>query len=527
MRPSRALSLAAAFAAFLGLASLPTPSAAQVRTLVVAASGTPEGFDGDALRPHTQETVVQVYDPLVVYARTKDAQGKEVLDSSRVVPNLAESWTVDADGKRYVFRLRQGVRSFRGNELTAADVEWSWAKSFAQKRTGNFIASVSSVSGVKALSRHEVEFTLSAPSSIFLKALTLYVPGIYDSTELRKHATTEDPWALKWLEQNTAGFGPYHLESVRSGEQAVFVANPNYFRGQPHFGRVVYRAVPSGASRVTLLKGGQVQWIERPNILQVEDLKADRRVKVDQTDGRLFAALWMNAKFAPFSDLRVRQALNHAIDREAILKAVFRGEAVPARSFIAPSIDGQDQSFFAFSHDPARARQLLAEAGHASGLSVEILYSDIYWWLEAMAIQAADQLKAVGVNATPRRVTASDMRARFAPNVRDMPFFAWEDGPLVLDAGYAAFLLLHSQGAANRSGYSNPEVDALVLRIRQELDRDARNALLRDLQRIVMADTPWILTFYPTLFEAMAPNIEGWVSHPDDHERWADLRERR
>ncbi|MFZ9414022.1 MAG: hypothetical protein ACO3CS_04055, partial [Alphaproteobacteria bacterium] len=96
MRPSRALSLAAAFAAFLGLASLPTPSAAQVRTLVVAASGTPEGFDGDALRPHTQETVVQVYDPLVVYARTRDAQGREVLDSSRVVPNLAGSWAVDA-----------------------------------------------------------------------------------------------------------------------------------------------------------------------------------------------------------------------------------------------------------------------------------------------------------------------------------------------------------------------------------------------------------------------------------------------
>ena len=85
------------------------PAAAQTRTLIVAASGTPEGFDGDALRPHTQETVVQVYDPLVVYARTKDADGKEILDSSRVQPNLAESWTVDADGKRYVFKLRQGV----------------------------------------------------------------------------------------------------------------------------------------------------------------------------------------------------------------------------------------------------------------------------------------------------------------------------------------------------------------------------------------------------------------------------------
>ena len=187
---SRLLSLAAAFAAFLGLAAAPAPAQAQVRTLVVAASGTPEGFDGDALRPHTQETVVQVYDPLVVYARTKDAQGKEVLDSSRVVPNLAESWTVDADGKRYVFRLRQGVRSFRGNELTAADVEWSWAKSFAQKRTGNFIATVANVvqNGVKAVSRYEVEFELEAPSAIFLNALTLYTPGIYDSTETKKQS---------------------------------------------------------------------------------------------------------------------------------------------------------------------------------------------------------------------------------------------------------------------------------------------------------------------------------------------------
>ena len=97
----------------------------------------------------------------------------------------------------------------------------------------------------------------------------------------------------------------------------------------------------------------------------------------------------------------------------------------------------------------------------------------------------------------------------------------------VLDAGYAAFLLLHSQGAANRFGYTNPEVDALVLQIRQELDAPKRNAMLKELQRKVMADSPWILTFYPTLFEAMAPSIVGWVSHPDDHERWFDLKEQR
>jgi ABC-type transport system substrate-binding protein len=508
----------------LGLASaIRRVDAQQARTLIVAASGTPQGFDGDALRPHTQETVVQVYDPLARYRRMRDAAGREQLDSSAVEPHLAESWTVSGDGKTYLFKLRQGVKSFFGNELTAADVEWSWAKSFAQQRTGRFIANVSSVAEVKAKSRHEVEFTLSAPSSIFLKALTLYVPGIYDSTEVKTHATSDDPWALKWMENNTAGFGPYHVESVRQGEQAVFVANPNYFGATPHYNRVIYRAVPSGANRVLLLRSGQVQWIERPTIEQVLDMRNDRRVKIDSTTGRLFAALWMNARFEPFNDIRVRRALNHAVDREAILGSVFRGEAAPARTIISPTLEGHDPSFFDFDYNPAKARQLLAEAGKTN-VQVEILYSDAYWWLEAMAIQTSDQLRAIGVTAAPRRVTAAEMRARFAPNLRDMPLFAWEDGPLVLDPVYALFLLAHSRGAANRNGYTNPEVDALIDRARQEQNPQERLRQVRDLQRIIMADAPLILSHYPTIFEAMAPNITGWVAHPDDHERWAELR---
>ena len=140
------------------------------------------------------------------------------------------------------------VKSPYGNELSAADVEWGWNKSFAQKRTGNFIAAVANVTAVKALSAKEVEFTLSAPSSIFLACLTLYTPSIYDSTEVKKHVTAEDPWALDWMQTHTAGYGPYTVDSVRPGEQATFVANPGYFRAAPFFGRVIYRAVPSPAS---------------------------------------------------------------------------------------------------------------------------------------------------------------------------------------------------------------------------------------------------------------------------------------
>ena len=294
-------------------------NAQAARTLIVASGGTPEGLDGDALKGNTQPCVVQCYEGLTRYGRT-ERNGRPYLDPTKIEGHLAESWTVSEDGKRYVFKLRQGVLSARGNELTSEDVVWGWNKSFAQKRTGNFIATVANVvqNGVKAVSRYEVEFTLEAPSAIFLNALTLYTPGIYDTTETKKHATADDPWALKWIDQNTAAFGAYHMTELRPGEQAVFTANPNYFRGKPHFDRVVYRAVPSAGSRLTLLKSRQVQWIDRPSTQQITDLRADRNVKVQDTFGRSMSSIRMNVGIKPFDDLRVRQALNHAVNRTAI-----------------------------------------------------------------------------------------------------------------------------------------------------------------------------------------------------------------
>ncbi len=493
------------------------------RTLLLAAPGAPEGFDGDALRPGTQESVVQVYEGLTRYGRVM-RDGRPYLNPDVIEGHLAESWTNSPDGKSWVFKLRQGVKSFYGNELTAADVEWGWAKSFAQRRTGAFIANVSNVSAVKALSRYEVEFTLSAPSMILLSALTLYLPAVYDSTEVKKHATPEDPWALKWMETNTAGFGAYHLESVRAGEQAVFVANPNYFRAQPYFQRVVYRAVPSAASRITLLRSGQVQWIHRPFLQQVAELRSDRRVKAQDSFGRTISSVRMNLNFKPFDDKLVRQAFNYAVDKQALTQGVFFGLAEPARSIVPPIVAGYDPSFFSYDYDPVKARALLAQANFDFNQQIDILYSQIFNWEEPMSIQVASQLQAVGVKARAVRISDSDMRARGAPNRQDMPIFSFEDGPIVLDPVYCTFLLAHSQGVSNRARFANPRMDALIDEARQTLDVPRRNTLMRQAQQLWMDEAPWIVTVYPTVWEAMAGNISGWCPYPDEHERWYDLK---
>ncbi len=508
----------------LAMPALISPACAQaVRTLLLAAPGTPEGFDGDALRPSTQETVTQVYEGLTRYGRLV-RNGRPYLDNDKIEGHLAESWRVEDGGKRYVFTLRQGVRSFFGNELTSADVEWGWKKSFAQKRTGAFIANVSNVTDVAAVSKYEVAFTLSAPSSLFLSTLTLYTPSVYDTTEVKKHATADDPWALKWMETNTAGFGPYHAESVRPGEQAVFVANPNYFRGSPFFGRVIYRAVPSGASRVALLRSRQVQWIDRPTVQQVLDLQRDRNVKVEDVEGRAMASVRMNCGMKPFDDVRVRRALNYALDKQKIQQGVFLGTGTLAKSVIPPIVASYDPSFFHYSYDPDRAKALLAEAGLGSGFECELLFANIWPWEETMAVQVADQLRAVGVTCRAQRITASDLRARSAPGRQDMPFFTFEDGPIVLDPVYTMFLLAHSKGVSNRARYSNPKVDALIDQARESPDADFRNRAMREGQQLWMDDAPWLMTIYMQTFEAMGPNVVGWVPHPDEHERWVDLR---
>ncbi len=493
------------------------------RTLLLAAPAAPEGFEGDALRPGTQEVVVQVYEGLTRYGRTV-REGRDYLDPNVIEGHLAESWTSSPDGKTWVFTLRRGVRSAFGNELTAADVEWGWQKSLAQRRTGNFIATVANVTGVKALSQYQVEFTLSAPSLILLAALTLYVPGIYDMTEVKRHVTAEDPWALKWMETNTAGFGAYHLESVRAGEQAVFVSNPNYFRDQPFFNRVILRAVPSAASRITLLRSGQVQWIHRPFLQQVAELRADRRVKTQDSFGRSMASVRMNLRYPPFGDVKVRQAFNYAIDKNALIQGVFFGLAEQARSIIPPIVAGYDPSFSRYDHDPARALALLAEANFDFNQQVDLLYSQIFNWEEPLSIQLAAQLQSIGIKARAARISDSDMRARGAPARQDMPFFSFEDGPIVLDPVYTTFLLAHSQGVSNRARFADPRMDALIDEARQSLDVPHRNGLMRQAQALWMEEAPWIATVYPSVWEAMAANISGWCPHPDDHERWVDLK---
>ncbi len=500
-----------------------TPSTST--TLTAAAEVVPQGFDTDIHQPGAQLGVVQIYEPLVDYpvGATTSSGGREI-DTSKVEGHLAESWQLASNGLSYTMKLRQGVKSPYGNELNAEDVKFGFDKSATQKGgTGIFLTNVVNIKSVEVVDRYTVRFGLSAPSPFFLSGLTLYAPGIYDSTELKKHATADDPFATKWLVQNSAGYGPYTVESVTPDEQAVLVANPNYYGKKPYFQKVIIRQVPDPATRASLVATGQVDWADNLPFKQLDLVAGSGKGKVQAVTGNLQQRAMMNPNFPPFDKKEVRQAFNYATPHDAILSDVYEGRATQAKSPVESVIPGYDGSFWHYETDYAKAKQLLSQAGYGNGLDVTLSYSDLTWADEQFAVQIQAGLKNAGVNVTLQKLPSDQFLARTNPGKRDVPFFVYYEQSIILDAGYQLFLEAVPEGAGDKNAYKSEQVSALVAQANSTLDNEKRMALVRQVQQIHVDDASWIYGVVTGAQAAMSAGLDGWVWHPDNNVRYADL----
>lgn len=503
--------VAALAGGLIALGSVAPTHAAE--TLVIAAVSTPKGFDGDIFVPSLQETVINVYEGLTEYG---PRPGGTALDLTKVIPHLAESWTISPDGRVHVFKLRN-AKSFFGNELSADDIIFTWEKSASQKRTGAFIRSVSNIDTIEKVSDKEVKFTLKAPNNAFMRALQIYVPSIYDSKVVKERgATAEDPYGTRWIANNTAGYGAYHVESVRPGEGTVMVANPNYFGPKVFFDRVLYREVPSAANRAALVKNGNAHWAEQVPVSQIPSLLNDPKVKVERVVGSGSAMIAMNAKYPPFNDVRVRRALQLATDYDAIGKTVFLGLGTRSLSNLPPDMPGY-KDVYNIQTNYAEAKKLLADAGHPNGIDVTLEYTDIYWWEEGLALQAAASMKNADIRVTPKRVPSTDFRKRIAAGERTIPLLTAFTTALVWDPGYQFYLSLHPDGSFNTNAYTDPRMAELVEKMVVEQNPAERQKQVDAAQQLYVDDAVAVETFLPGTYAVMAACIKGWVWRPTPH----------
>jgi peptide/nickel transport system substrate-binding protein len=516
------LKASAAAAALAAMPSIPALAQGRAKTLAIAAPATPLSLDVEnSLSLGTIDTVGAFYDYLIEFDTVADAKvpgvRRENLAANPTLPGgyhlkgkLAEKWEFSADGKTARFHLRQGVKSNYGNPLTAADVKYTFDRKFEVKGAGAFMTGVMGLTSkdqVKIEGDYTVSFNIDKPNPILMIVCGHLANPIFDAKKCKEMATADDPWARKFLDTNVAGFGPYALKEITRGQQLVATARPDYYGARPYFETVIFREVPASATRLSLLKGGAVDIAQALSPIEMKSLAGDPKATVTSIDASQMMWIILNSKFAPLDSPKVRQALNYAMPREAIISTILQGYGVKQTALMPLFYPGATDKFFSYDTDMAKAKALLKEAGLADGFSTVLAYNAGNPVEEAIAIMYQTALKDVGVKIELKKLPAGTFFDSLTKRTEPMIFSL--DAPWTPDPGFSLNLYFKSTSFVDFANYVSPEADALIDASLSTLVEADRMAAVTKAQEVVMRDAPWALIAYPGFHLAHGKDIKG------------------
>jgi peptide/nickel transport system substrate-binding protein len=439
-------------------------------------------------------------------------------ESTQIVPGLAESWTVSRDGLRYTFKLRRGITFHDGTPFNADAVKFSIERQINPEHPFNKLGKYpfanfffGNVKAVEVLDDATVEFVLKEPRASFLAVLTAGAASIVSPTAVKK-------LGLDYPSQ-PVGTGPFRFVAWDRGQRVVLDKNPRYWRGPTKLERVIYRPIVEDQARLTELLTGAVDLIVGTPPDYVAQLENNPKITLLKQVGAHVWYLGINNQKKPFDDKRVRQALNYAVNKDAIVRDVLKGTGTLSRGPVLPGTWGADSGLKPYPYDPERARKLLAEAGYASGFATTLWVPESGSGMQspvAMATIIQSNLKAVGVNASVQTFEWGAYLARLRSKEQELFALSWMAGNE--DPDMVMFPLLHSSqwtpDGPNRALYKNAAFDELLHQARVTTDQARRAQLYREAQRILVEDPPWIFVDHEIQTAAHVRRVQGFKLHP-------------
>jgi len=318
-------------------------------------------------------------------------------ESLEFVPDLAESWEIQDQGKVYLFRLRRGVKFHDGTDFDAAAAKWNLDRIIGDGKAPahRFFANVESS---EVLDAHTLKITMRYPTATLLPALATNGTGLHIISP-----TSEKTWGKDVL-RHPSGTGPFRFVTWEQNARIVLERNPHYFKaGLPYLDRLEYRIMKEGVTRVAALRAGEVEFVNWTPRESVERLTKDPNVRVlrGAESSHLYTNFTVTRK--PFDDVRVRKALiGYGLNRSAIAKAAMLGYATPSISFVSPGARGYLDLAEQYPYDPARARALLRDAGfdEKTPLRYTLMTHGAEPSLPIIATIVKTQMAAIGVEVT-------------------------------------------------------------------------------------------------------------------------------
>ena len=410
----------------------------------------------DVMQGRLLDLKMESGDPLACY----DDAPAELEDSSALV----DSWELTEDGLGLNITLKQGVTSAAGNELTAADVEWTIERIKAIDTTGNTlwfgVGGFDVENPITVHDDHSFTLNLTAPNALAPYALAGTAGMIYDSETVIANATEDDPWGVTWLQDHSANFGPWDLTQF-SSQQLVFSANENYEGERGPLETLTIQSVPDSSSRIQLLQTGDVDEVNGLDFTQMAALSSNEDVTIVKCAATARDWFGVNATDPILGDPKVRQALSLALDREAIAANVYNDLVDPAVSGLSAAFGVEEGEFY--DYDVDRAKDLLAEAGHPDGFAIELSVSPAQPGAYSSDLSALiqQQLGEIGVTVNIKTVPSA-VDYRDAGRAQSMQAWLLAESPAFQSAGYSAWLTAGQTGLQNYSGYANDRLDQIA-----------------------------------------------------------------
>ena len=431
-----------------------------------------------------------IYDTLVQYR-----DGRTDLE-----PGLAEKWESSEDGLTWTFYLRRGVKFHDGTPFNADAVLFSLNRQHDKTHpfhnvSGSYVYWVATglaeiVDKISAIDDFTIQITLKTAYAPFIYTIAITPFAIVSPTAVKK-------WGDAYF-NNPVGTGPFKFSRWDKNDKIVLVANDDYWGGRPNLDRVVFRSIPENAVRLIELQQGGLHAMEFPNPDDLQQIERDDTLQLLTQSGMNIGYLAMNFDKPPLDNQKVRLAINHAIDKAKIIEHLYQGLGMPAKNPIPPTLWSYDDTIQDYEYNPELAKKLLEEAGFPNGFETTL------WALpvprpyipdgRALAEVIQSYLREIGIKTKIVTYDWGTYLEKTKNGEHDMAMLGWS-ADLGDPDNFFYFLLSKSSAekpAGNIAFYRSDEMQNVLEKARATSDKDERDALYKEAQRIFHKDAPWV-----------------------------------
>ncbi len=506
---------------------------AQAATLVYCSEGSPEGFNPSL---YTAGTTFDASSRAMFNTLTEFEYG-----TTNLIPGLAESWEVSDDGLEYTFTLRQDVQFHSTDSFTptrpmnADDVIHTFERqlladnpyhdlSGGQYEYFQSMGMPDLLASIERVDDHTVRFVLNEPEAPFLANLAMDFASIMslEHAEAMTAAGTPDEIDLR-----PVGTGPFQLVDYQLDATIRYRGFADYWEGAPQIDQLIFSITPDASVRYAKLLAGECHVMPYPNPADIAEMQDNPDVNVMEQEGLNVGYLAFNTEREPFDDPRVRQALNLAVNKEAIIDAIFQGAGRAATNPIPPTIWSYNEDVEDYPYDPEAARALLAEAGFPDGFETDIWAMPVQRPYNPNARRMAEIVQAdwaaVGVTAEIVTYEWGEYLSRSRDGEHDTVLLGWtgDNG----DPDNFLYVLLGCDAAvsgANRARWCHDPFNDLLLEAKRTIDVAERTRLYEEAQVIFKEEAPWITIAHSVVYMPMRNEVQGYRIDPfGGHEFYA------